>query len=226
VQPLPGATAVPPPRPAWIKYAAGGLLALVAAFVGLGTIGYLAGDEPAAPVAGNPQPETKPAAGPGPTAGGGGASGGSTDEGFPIIDAKAEPTIPGKRIDGDANTLLATFGLRFGQETYTYQAAVDFTRGDNDGAGLIKVFKGGRESATDLIKVTRAIQSNGYLGFTVSGALKGNVSAPAICVSALVGKTPGRFDLGNGGGLVCAFATKPGGVCDGDVKIGCANLAP
>ena len=152
--------------------------------------------------------------------------GGQTAEGFPVVDAQTEPNVQARPLDGNPNTLLFAFGLRFGQETYTYQAAVDFTRGDQNGVGLVKVFKGGRESATGELRTSRSIQSNGYLGFTMSGPMRGAVSAPNVCVSALVGRTTGRFDLSNGGGLFCAFATKPDGVCDGDVKIGCGKLVP
>ena len=188
--------------------------------VGLGLwqlVGAFSGEKPAP----KPDPATSPASPAGGTGGGG-----RTAEGFPIVDADTQPNVTARPIEGTENTLLFTFGLNSGGESYTYQTAVDFTRGDTNGIGLIKVFKGGRESLTDQVRITRSIESNGYLGFTISGPLRGDAQAPNVCVSALVGKTPGRFDLQNGGGLFCAFATKANGVCDGDVKIGCGNLVP
>ncbi len=210
VLPLPGTgigTPTPDRRP-W--FAAAAVVAAIAG--GLWAAGIL-------PIPGG---RTPPAPEPSPARPAGSAT--TTDEGFPIADVANPPKIQAQRIDRDPNTLLFAFGLVFGGESYTYQAAVAFPAGQAAGAGLIKVFKAGKEASTDQLTVQRSLESNGYVGYTMSGLLKGAVAAPSICVSALAGRTAGQLNLADGGGTFCAFRASPTGVCDGDVRHGCGDL--
>lgn len=171
----------------------------------------------------------KPGAGPTPTPGAPGpkpapAASGTSEEGYAIASTDNPPTYPTQRLDGNADTLLYTFGLRAGDQVYTYQLTAAFQGTSPNGSGLIKVVKGGREAGTGEVSVTRKLESNGYVGFNVTGLLKNDFGAPSICVSTLAGKTEGQLNLANGGGFFCAFNTSPTGTCDGSVRYGCGNL--
>lgn len=151
-----------------------------------------------------------------------------TQEGELIATLDGSRRFRGRRIDGNPNTLLVTFGLRFGPDAFTYRATVGFEGRAPDGSGLIKAVSGGREASTGQIRVVRSMQSNGYAGFTLAAPWQSRPSfaAPPICVSALAGKSDGALDLAEGGGTFCAFATNAAGLCDGDVRLGCGELAP
>ncbi len=148
---------------------------------------------------------------------------GKTDEGFEIADREKPPKYRSERLDGDPNSLLYAFGLRVGEQTFTYQVAVAFTGAGPAGAGLIKVVKAGREASTGQVDVVRSMQDNGYVGFNVTGSLKSSIGAPSICAATLAGRTPGRLDISNGGGFFCAFGTSATGLCT-DNQLGCGSL--
>ncbi|WP_299567211.1 hypothetical protein [Enterovirga sp.] len=189
--------------------------------VGMATL-WSAGVFTPSPEAPSPAPGPKPSPAPGPR-----AAGGTTDEGFPIAEVDKPGPFKAQQIDGNPNTLLFAFGLRSGGETYTYQAAVGFEGTSTTGAGLIKAVKRGQEASTGQLPVTKVTQPDGYVGFTMSGKLTGaSIGAPAICVSALAGKSRDKLDVRDGGGGFCAFATTATGLCDGNVKLGCGDLVP
>lgn len=172
-------------------------------------------------------PLTDPAPDPGPKTGPAPRAGATTDEGYPVAEVDQLLPFKAQQIDGAPNSLLFAFGLRSGSQTFTYQAAVGFEGTSQTGIGLIKAVKQGKEASTGELAVTRVTQGNGYVGFTLSGKLKGEaIGAPSICVSALAGKRPDRFDIAVGEAGFCAFATNAAGLCDGDRKLGCGDLVP
>ncbi|WP_375460419.1 hypothetical protein [uncultured Enterovirga sp.] len=237
VKPLPllgtQATAPAPPQ-RW------GVIVPVVLAVGAGAIwasGYFDGQPPrtAAPKQGDRAPTSGPQRGPGPApASDPGPSPGPrtqagssvTDEGVQIAEIEKLLPFPAQAIDGAPNSLIFTFGLKSGSGTFTYQAAVGFESSNTSGQGLIKAVKRGREATTGEVPVTRITQPDGYVGFTMAGILRGEaIGAPSICVSALVGKSPDRFDVAAGQAGFCAFNVTAGGIC-GETKLGCGDLVP
>jgi hypothetical protein len=145
-----------------------------------------------------------------------------TPEGYPVLSETDRPTLAAKLVEGRPETLLVTFGVRQGADVLTYQAAADFSRGDEAGIGLLRVFKDGQESATEPKRLVRRLESDGHRGFTLSGALAGPVSAPGLCVTILTRTMPSEA----GRGHLCAFAARPDGACAAETRLGCAILQP
>ena len=128
---------------------------------------------------------------------------GRTPEGYLLLTPMPgtpgfEPTVMPARptlANQSATDVAVDFGYKVGAIPYSYSLALSFSAGSNDGNATLTVRHATRSASVEAPVVRRWDEPRKAFSVALTGALAVEPAVPALCLKAVIGPNPTRYDL-------------------------------